>query len=247
MPVKKLKDVSRIFFVYTIGIYIAILHGILALLVVRPYYAKQTAEWFGFAQSFPNRYFNNMVTFHQRVSGNLPDGSVIFIGDSIIQGLAVNAVADRAVNFGIGGDTTTGAVYRIKSYQNMEAAASIVIAIGINDLAINDKQTIAANITRILNELPAKTLVLLSAILPVDESLDPKLEGYNQRIIAINQELRKLAVRNTMVKLVNIGHLLIDSKGQLRSEFHVGDGLHLNSDGYTVFINELKRCLGNDW
>jgi hypothetical protein len=36
-----------------------------------------------------------------------------------------------------------------------------------------------------------------------------------------------------------------DSCNNLKSDFHVGDGVHLSSDGYQVWIRELKRALNN--
>ena len=51
-------------------------------------------------------YYHRMLGYHERMDGNVPDGAVIFIGDSITQGLCVSEVALQSVNYGIGTDTT---------------------------------------------------------------------------------------------------------------------------------------------
>ena len=46
-------------------------------------------------------HYFSMVAYQQRVDKNLSAGSNIFIGDSLVQGLAVSEITDKAVNFGI--------------------------------------------------------------------------------------------------------------------------------------------------
>jgi len=78
-------------------------------------------------------HYHQMVTFHSHMDGNVPDDSVIFIGDSLTQGLCVSAVACPSVNYGIGNDTTLGVLQRISQYESIQRAKVVVIAIGIND------------------------------------------------------------------------------------------------------------------
>ncbi|WNO09072.1 GDSL-type esterase/lipase family protein [Teredinibacter sp. KSP-S5-2] len=226
-----------------IAIYVGILHAILALLIVRPYYADLFAGKLGLAVYDQNRFYQNMVTFHQRVSGNIPKGAVLFIGDSIIQGLAVNAVAGNAVNLGIGGDTSAGVIRRIEDYRYLESASVIVIAIGVNDLAgASSNQAIVANIETILQRLPSKVKVVLSAILPVDEQASSGLLGYNQRIGEINNALNMLAKKHGAV-FIDAGADMKDANGNLKRILHIGDGLHLNPTGYQPFIHALQIAI----
>lgn len=227
----------------SIVIYLGVLHAILALLIARPYYADLFAGKLGFAVYDQNRFYQNMVTFHQRVSGNIPKDAVLFIGDSIIQGLAVNAVASNAVNLGIGGDTSAGVIQRIEHYRNLENASVIVIAIGVNDLAVNSSNQITvANIEIILQQLPSTTKVVLSAILPVDEGSSPLLKGYNQRIGEINNALDVLAKKHGAV-FIDAGDHMKDVNGNLKPRLHIGDGLHLSPSGYQLFINALQIAI----
>src|SRR5262245_21550491 len=60
--------------------------------------------------------YQQIQAFQIKVDGNVPDGSVLFFGDSLVQGLCVVAVTPNAVNFGIGGDTTAGLLDRLPHY-----------------------------------------------------------------------------------------------------------------------------------
>ena len=59
----------------------------------------------------------------------------------------------------------------------------------------------------------------------------------------LNREL-EARVRNRLgSRWVDAGPRLADAAGQLRAEFHDGDGLHLNSAGNAVWIAELRAAL----
>jgi len=47
------------------------------------------------------------------------------------------------------------------------------------------------------------------------------------------------------VYFVNSGILLKNRDGNLKAEFHVGDGVHINAAGYQVWIRLLREVLGN--
>jgi len=41
-------------------------------------------------------HYKRMMVYHRYMEGSVPDGAVLFIGDSITQGLCVVAVCDKA-------------------------------------------------------------------------------------------------------------------------------------------------------
>ena len=75
-----------------------------------------------------------------------PNQTIVFIGDSIIQGLYVSAVTENGVNFGISGDTTAGVLERIDKYTILNKARAVVIAIGINDIPRRNNKKIIENL-----------------------------------------------------------------------------------------------------
>src|SRR6188508_121715 len=58
-------------------------------------------------------FWLNMVAAQSRLDATLSPGAAIFLGDSGIQSLDASAVARRAVNYGIGGDTIAGVRLRV--------------------------------------------------------------------------------------------------------------------------------------
>lgn len=224
--------------------YLILLHLTLAGVLVKSDFLDRVRHRFSPPADELTPHYRRMFAYHMRMDGNLPDHSVIFIGDSITQGLAVSAVSAAAVNYGIGSDTTTGVLLRLPRYKSLQRAEWVVIAVGVNDLRRRGDSEIVENYRRILQALPAHIQVLVSAILPVDERLwgGP---GSNRRIGAINQATASLCNEFDKVGFIDIGPDLVAPDGNLRTRFHTGDGIHLNTAGYGVWIAALRRTMLN--
>lgn len=193
-------------------------------------------------------HYKTMVTYHQRMDDSVPDGAVIFIGDSITQGLAVAAVTPLAVNYGIGKDTTVGVLDRIPLYRSLARAEAVVLAIGVNDLRQRDNAEILANFKSILERIPSNVPVIISAILPVDLRIWPE-PNHNQRIQQINAELDLLCDTYPTATFVDSRARLVESDQtdpaqNLAAQHHIGDGIHLSTAGYAVWIEDLRAALG---
>lgn len=195
------------------------------------------------AQEFTSYYYT-LVRQHQRIDPNVPHGAVIFIGDSMIQGLAVAAVAERGVNYGISGDTTAGVLKRLSVYQSLSRAGGIVVLVGVNDLGMGRGDTLIDNYREILASLPRDRNIVVSAILPIDEHV-LRFPSGNSQIQEMNAQLETLCGQFSQVSFTNPGPSLADHGGNLRNEFHVGDGIHLNRAGYRVLIDALKTELND--
>ncbi len=188
-------------------------------------------------------FYHDMVGYHLRMDGNVPNGSIIFIGDSFIQGLCVSAVAPESVNYGIGGDTTVGVLQRLTSYSSLNQAGIVVVAIGFNDLKFRDNNGILRNYSAIAEQMPHNIPIIFSAVLPVNEKKHENLHGRNQRIQAINTELKAFTMKSKNLFFVNVGPFLIDVQGNLADEYHDGDGVHLNARGNNIWIIELQKTI----
>lgn len=187
-------------------------------------------------------HYPRMVTYHERVDGNVPDGAVIFIGDSITQGLAVVAVTPLAVNYGIGKDTTVGVLKRVPLYKSLPRAEAIVLTIGVNDLRERSHDEQMSNYGLILEQMLPEVPLIVCAIHPVDERVWVEPE-FNARIEAINEALELLCSEYPQSHFVDYGDAFVDDAGQLDSRYHVGDGLHLSTAGYEVWIEALRDAL----
>ena len=186
-----------------------------------------------------SRFYENMLGSHLQLDGSIEEGSVIFLGDSITQGLNVAAVTDKAINYGIGMDTSIGLLQRIPQYQSLNKASVIVVAIGINDFlrAKRSPSEVLSNYTQILDRLPTNTPIILQAPFPVDEAHG--LAGTNIKISNLNTSLQGLAKQRNY-SLINLQMLYSDKHGNLKDELHTGDGIHLSNKGYKLWIEALQ-------
>jgi lysophospholipase L1-like esterase len=187
-------------------------------------------------------HYRSMRRYHARSAEIVPTGSVFFIGDSIIQGLAVEAVAAPAINYGIGGDTTVGVLERLDDYA-WNRASALVLCIGGNDLRDRRVEVIADNIEGIVTHIDSRLPVILSAVLPVDESARVSLRGRNARITALNRLLKSLSDRHAHVIFASYSHL--SEETNLKPDLHVGDGLHPNNKGNRIIAANLRSAISS--
>ncbi len=187
-------------------------------------------------------HFHTMLTFHERVDKNVPDHSVLFIGDSITQGLAVTAIYPQSVNLGIGQDTTFGVLSRLPHYSSIPRAKLVVIAVGVNDLRRRGNDQIVENYRHIIKLIPEEIPILFSTILPINEIVSNRTDD-NSRIEQINKRLKNICLNNHRLYFIDISESLIDSKGNLFDNYHIGDGVHLNAMGNGIWISKLKETV----
>ncbi len=225
--------------------YLVLLHAFLVLLLASlGFFEKDECKPSVSATSELSPYYDRITAYHLRMDGNVPDGATLFIGDSITQGLATLAIENLSVNYGIGSDTTFGVLNRIKRYESLKRADAVVLAIGINDLRRRGDEMIVDNYKKILDSIPRDIHVVVSAILPVDERVQ-RVKYKNKRILKINKLLRELSSKYKNVIFSDAGKLLKNPDNNLKPDFHIGDGVHLSSAGYQVWIKELRRALNS--
>lgn len=184
-------------------------------------------------------FYEDMLGSQRQLDGSVETGSVIFLGDSITQGLNVAAVTHPAINYGIGMDTSLGLLQRISYYDALAKASRIVVAIGINDLIRTRRSNaeIIDNYRQILGRLPESVPVIIQAVFPVDER--QLAAGFNQRISALNQSLQQLAQQHNAA-FINLHQVMANAEGNLKTTLHTGDGVHLSVAGYRVWIDQLS-------
>jgi lysophospholipase L1-like esterase len=223
--------------------YVIFVHLFLLLVLVKADFITRVGYRVGLIRHVDpeiTRHFEEMVKYHERMDANVPDGAVIFVGDSITQGLCVSAVFTPSVNYGIGRDTTVGVLKRLPEYHSLERASVCVMAIGVNDLWRRGNEEILKNYSLILQAVPTHLPLVFSAVLPIDEHVGD-LTGKNVRIRALNSGLKALCEsQSSKCTFLDPGPKLIDSSGNLRKEYHQGNGVHLNGLGNSIWIQELK-------
>ncbi len=223
-------------------IYFVILHAIIFITLSKSNILHIVSLKLGGQTPEITQHYKTMLAFHLRAEGNMPDRSIIIIGDSITQGLCVSCISHNMINYGIGNDTTLGVINRIKKYKSINHAKAIVLAIGINDLARRNDKDIIANFREIISIIP-KMEIVVSSILPVDEIALDNPKRSNTRIRKLNLMIGALCAKYTNCSHFDSGKKLSDSSGNLRRKFHDGDGVHLNTAGYLVWISDIRNAL----
>ena len=160
----------------------------------------------------------------------IPEGSIVFLGDSITDFVDFDEVLPsyHIVNRGIAGDTTSGVLRRLGEVISLRPR-KLFLLIGTNDIGM-DLWTapIARNIREIVSRVQEKspsTKIYLQAVFPTrhDRSRPNDLiQELNAEIAAIAQEKH--------CTFIDLYPLLLDSEGLLAEEYTV-DGLHLSDSG----------------
>jgi lysophospholipase L1-like esterase len=223
--------------------YLVLIHVFLALMLWKSDFLPQVARKLDVAQPVhrASDHYESMLQYHLRMDTNVPDKVVVFIGDSLTQGLYTDAAASPSVNYGIGGDTTVGVLRRLPHYRSLFRASAVVLAIGVNDMKSRDNWEIVQTYRRILQDLPPAVPVVCSAVLPVSEArFRPHRTVSNSRIRDLNTSLKKLCLEKDRRLFLDIGSKLVDTRGDLAAAFQDGDGVHLNSAGNGIWIGELR-------
>lgn len=195
----------------------------------------------------PRILADKMQSFYERVDKNVPPGSVVVVGDSLIQGLCVPAIAQSnayvAVGFGIGGDTIEGITDRLKRLDAKATASVIVIQGGINDLLAGaSDDEFKLRYSRMLDAIPAGKSFVAVLMFPLDER---KWGISNTRIESLNNWISDMVDMSISHGAVcDMQPSLSDPlNGGIRREYHIGDGLHLNKEGNEEFLSTLRRSI----
>jgi lysophospholipase L1-like esterase len=169
------------------------------------------------------------------------ENRVVFIGNSITEGwINLSPVFFKAkpyINRGISGQTTPQMLIRFRpDVINLKPAVVVILA-GTNDIAGNTGpstlEMIAGNIFSMAELAKANGIkVVLSSVLPAfDSPWKPGLEPA-EKIVALNEMIKKYAVEKGIVYLDYFSSMADARKG-LKAEYS-SDGVHPNEAGYKV-------------
>lgn len=164
-------------------------------------------------------WVTKVLRYQHQADPHQPDGAVIFFGDSLTQGLAVDAITDRAVNYGIAHLTADRLAAVVSRYDSVKRARAIVLMIGTNDLAQGRDPAPAL---RALADRIAAPLVWHA--IPPRDGVEPA---------KANEAIRAICASRPDCTFV-------------RTEFtpeDFTDGVHLSASGYAKLIATLQGGL----
>lgn len=172
---------------------------------------------------------------------------LVFVGDSITDGWrnAGQALWDhhfapfKPANFGIGGDTTQGVLWRMQNGEiDGYKAKAIVMMLGTNNINRNPNDEIVDGNRLIIEEFKKRqpqAKVLLLGIFPRTVAADAPIRA---SIKDINSKLAKLA-DNKQVFFMDIGDKFLTADGTLTPEI-MPDALHPNFAGYKIWADAIS-------
>lgn len=174
---------------------------------------------------------------------------VLFLGDSITKNWTVagkeiwdaNYKPLRALNIGIGGDTTRQTLWRLQNNAlDGVSPKVIVLMIGVNNIftGTGTDAEIVEGIEKILTQTRARcpnAKILLLGILPLGNP------GQNARVKSINARLAELSIDH--VRFLDLSPAFVEASGQVKTDLYTPDEIHLSAAGYQAFDITLRPAL----
>lgn len=211
---------------------------------------KPSVPGWGFYPRFPTawkaRHEQNLARTRQ---GGI---DVVFFGDSLTQGWGDGGKEPwethfkplKAVNYGIGGDSTRQVLWRIANGEvDGLTPRAVVVCIGTNNLYSDwnagNEAEIADGIAAVATALRAKlptTRVLVLGLLPRQNA------WFCERIDRINAAVAKLDDGKD-VRVLDMGGRFLKGPGAVRPELFIGDQLHLAKPGYVLWAEGIAPLL----
>ena len=144
------------------------------------------------------------------------------------------------LNRGIGSDTTEGMLHRIDEVIQRQPQ-KVFIMCGINDLGsgIDMEQSVRC-LQKMIDEIRRKKAdckIFIQSVLPC-----VKVDSAN--VIALNDEYQKIASFNDCT-FINLYSDFIKEDNTLNQELFSADGVHLNGNGYQIWIDNIEDFIYN--
>ena len=179
-------------------------------------------------------------------SAQKDQGSVVFLGDSIIQGwkeqLEPSFAGLHVSNRGISGDTSRGVLWRLPEDVLSLKPRGVVLLIGTNDLEEGAApELIAGNVKKVIEALRqqnAQMPVVLCAVMPSSQSKKRPADQIKQ----LNKLYRALVRDQSQVTYLDLWTLFANAQGDAKAE-EFPDLLHPNDAGYAKWTGALRPVL----
>jgi len=212
--------------------------AVLLLLVTSTAFAQETPKG-------PERWEKNIAAFEAKDKEKMPpEKAVLFVGSSSIVGwnVAKSFPEEQTINRGFGGSQIVDSVYYAPRIVNKYKPRIVVFYAGDNDIAGGKTPEKVAGdfkdfVKAVQKDLP-DTKILFLAIKPSPSrwKMYDKQTKANELVAAFCKEGKNLVY-------VDVVKPMLDKEGQPRKELFKDDNLHMNEEGYKVWIEIVKPLL----
>lgn len=177
---------------------------------------------------------------------DIPDGAVLILGDSVMEGLDEAAIGPGVHNLGIASLTIFTLESLLPRLRPLPAAGGVILGIGGNDLGYRRHDDIVQDYARLVAAMPKDVPLLIVAVLPMDET-DRSVQEWptlrNANIDALNRAIGGICGRRPRCHLLSAQPFLADAAGNLADGLHAGDGRHLSAAGYRRLTEAIRTML----
>jgi len=142
------------------------------------------------------------------------------------------------LNRGIRNDVSKGVLNRIQEVVNRNPKEAYLM-IGVNDIRYSTgSKNFEKHITAIVKSFEGENSKLfIQSILPVNNELFGN-EVSNEKVKKFNEVLQRIAEENG-IEYIDLNSNFVDKNGQLDEKFTI-DGIHLNGEGYKIWVDALS-------
>lgn len=199
-------------------------------------------------RTYTEHYYRRFLQFMDEPA--LTDKDIVMLGNSLTEGggdWSQRLGKKNVVNRGIIGDEVMGVYDRL--HQILPGhPAKLFLLIGVNDIshdltADSIAQMIRLTVERIRRESP-DTRLYLQSLLPFNESFGryKRLTGKTDIVPEINARLEAMA-KEKGIDFINLFPLFTEKGTNVLRKELTTDGLHLNEEGYRIWVKALKKKL----
>ncbi len=118
----------------------------------------------------------------------------------------------------------------------------LVITLGVNGVSFMDEDYFKSEYKKLVESVQTAspdTKIICQSIFPVARSYELLDSINNEKIDAANKWICEVA-DECGVKYIDTNSALRDSEGWLPEEYHNGDGMHLQTNSFTIELNNLR-------
>lgn len=201
-----------------------------------------------FAQtSAPHAFWNDVQTIKNYDKIYIPVAHpILFVGSSSIRKWAdLQQVfgAYNVINRGVGGTVIDDITYYLNDLVFTYNPRQIILYVGENDVP-NEKNTADSILNKTINlyqhirtKLPNVPIVYISF------KPSPSRDKFQEKAAAANLLIRQFLENQKNTVFVDVYTPMLSKEGKSRPELFVGDMLHMNQQGYTIWDNAVKPYL----
>lgn len=172
-------------------------------------------------------------------------GGIVFIGSSSILGwrtLKADFPEHNVINRGFGGSVIADSVRYAHRIVTPYKPEMVVFFAGSNDISAGKSaNTVFADykafVVKVREKLPNTRIAFISI------SPAPSRAKFLEIDREANRMIREFCNQSENLAFIDIVPLMLDAKGAHRPELYTSDRLHMNPDGYKIWVKAVKPFL----